>query len=466
MKPGRSRSPISLSIDALIADAERLASRVRNELPSHDGLGSVADATVEAARRAQGVVRAMHGPLSLHRLPVYFLGLALVTLAVWLYVMFFQVSSLTLALPERDAVTLRQRALDRRVHFEIVSVPGSRESAALLNAGKVDLAFVQGGIELPAHLARRETPGRELVLLFLREGLAGPARARRILTSLEGEGSHTVALAFARAWGTDGDVTFIHDWTALTAGHLGVLADVDAVFVVKDPASNEAQEALSHLESSGFRLASPELGARARLLDYLSPTSISRGFLRPDPPLPAEPVASYGVATFLVARAGLTPRLLALAGQIFESHAATIPEGPALSASQAMNVFQGADALLGIVVNIGLGFIALLGLDGVMWRKRFHELNSLVSLLSMHQSNKDVLGLEDGPRRRDNLLYLALCSDLLGLLGAVSSYYTQENSSLLFGNLAEVVHQRCDALKLNIQLKILHATVPNVRTAT
>jgi hypothetical protein len=41
----------------------------------------------------------------------------------------------------------------------------------------------------------------------------------------------------------------------------------------------------------------------------------------------------------------------------------------------------------------------------------------------------------------------------------ISSYYTQENSSLLFNNLSEVIHQRCDGLKINIQLKVLHATV-------
>jgi hypothetical protein len=47
----------------------------------------------------------------------------------------------------------------------------------------------------------------------------------------------------------------------------------------------------------------------------------------------------------------------------------------------------------------------------------------------------------------------------LGAISMISSYYTQENSSLLFNNLSEVIHQRCDGLKINIQLKILHATV-------
>ena len=62
-------------------------------------------------------------------------------------------------------------------------------------------------------------------------------------------------------------------------------------------------------------------------------------------------------------------------------------------------------------------------------------------------------------KRAENLLYLGLTSDLLGVISMIASYYTQENSSLLFNNLSEVIHQRCDGLKINIQLKVLHATV-------
>jgi hypothetical protein len=56
-------------------------------------------------------------------------------------------------------------------------------------------------------------------------------------------------------------------------------------------------------------------------------------------------------------------------------------------------------------------------------------------------------------------MYLSLCSDLLGLVSMIGGYYTQENSSLLFSGLPEIIHQRCDGLKINIQLKILHAMI-------
>ena len=138
----------------------------------------------------------------------------------------------------------------------------------------------------------------------------------------------------------------------------------------------------------------------------------------------------------------------------------TITEGEFRpTTADASEIFQGIEAFLGIIVNIGLAFLALLGLDMLAYRKQFHELNSLISLLSMLQSNKDVLGLTDPKKRAENLLYLGLASDLLGVISMIASYYTQENSSLLFNNLSEVIHPRCDGLKINIQLKILHATV-------
>ncbi len=55
--------------------------------------------------------------------------------------------------------------------------------------------------------------------------------------------------------------------------------------------------------------------------------------------------------------------------------------------------------------------------------------------------------------------YLSLVSDLLGVISQVASYYTQENSALLFNNLSEVIHERCDGLKLNIQLKLLQSAI-------
>ena len=345
--------------------------------------------------------------------------------------------------------------------FHSVSVPGSREAAELVAAGQVDLAFVQGGIPFPAELARLESPRPELVLFFLRDGIQGPSGVRRILTSLAGEGSHSVASDFVAAWGIGGQAEFQHDWTQLTNdATYAVPPDIDAVFVVKDPGSEKALNAASRLQQAGFRLASPDLGARALGLEYLRPTEIPPGYLRTDPPLPDTLIATYHVSTYLVARPGLTPRVLALSAHLLDQRPASIAEAgfePDLAA--ASDMLQGMEAFIGILVYIGLVFLALLGIEVMTYRRRFSELDSLISVISMHQSNKDVLGVRDPAVRSANLQYLSTCSDLLGLISVIAGYYSQENASLLYNNLLSIIHDRSSSLKLNIQLKILHASL-------
>jgi hypothetical protein len=448
-----------LLIGPVIERTQQLASRVRTELPDHDGLAQATQSLIAAAQKAERVARSMKRPWSPHRLPVVFLGVALVALGAVLYWQFFHVARLRLALPDRDASALRERvATDARVDVTIVEVPGSREAVALLAQGQVDVGFVQGGVPIPRELARLETPSRELVLYFVRAPITRPSEVRKVLTSLEAEGSHSVARAFFEAWGVQ--VEFVHGWKEVVSdAAYQVPADVDAVLVVKDPGDENALRGAAHLTQQGFHLASPWLGARVGRFDWLQPTTLEPGYLQVDPAVPPTGVDTYSVSTFLVARQGLTPRLLAEAAEVVAARPRGIEAHRFnLGSAEASELFQGVDASLSILVNLGLAFLALLGLDVVAYRKQFHELNSLVSLIAMLQSNKDVLGVT-GARQREHVLYLSLCSDMLSLISAVSGYYTQENSALLFNNLSELIHQRCDGLKLNIQLKLLHAMV-------
>jgi len=453
---------VKVRIDLVIDQAVALAAVVAKELPSHDGLKKASALTEAAARKAKRVTAGMRRPWSPHRLPVVFVAAAFVGLLLWLWWEFFHVSTLTLALPERDAVALHGNVdQQRRLQVTLVDVLGSKEAAELVGKGEVDVAFVQGGIPIPPGLLRLESPSAELVLFFLRDGVPGPASVKKVLTSVQHEGSHSVAQAVFGAWGVDG-VTYVHEWSRVMAGGDDqVPADVDAVFVVKDPADEKALQAVERLERQGLHLVSVPLGVRANRFDYLKPVELPAGHLRADPPLPAASVKTFGVSTYLVARKGLTPRLLTQAAHVLDTHPDSLADRTVeLTTGEASELFQGLDAFLSILLNIGLAFLALLGLDVVAYRRPFHELNSLVSVVSMLQSNKDVLGVTDAAVREERLLYLGLCSDMLSLISSVSGYYTQENSSLLFNNLSEVVHSRCDALKLNIQLKILHATVP------
>ena len=453
---------LKLEIAPIIRSAEDLRAMVLRQLPGHSGLARAAQGVADAAREAEQVSRQLSRPVSLHRLPAVFLALALLALVGWVYWRFFHTQTLTIAMPDRDFQELHERiARAGQVRFRQVNIRGSREAAELVNAGKVDLAVVQGGLPLAADLLRLETPNPELALWFLRTNIAAPSQVKRILTSLQDEGSHSVAQKFVEAWQPGHEVRYVHDWKPLSEDDAyQIPAEIDAVFVVKDPADEKTLRAVKRLATAGFRLASPDLGARAGKYEFLKPTTIPAGFLRSEPPFPLDPTPTYSVATYLAARQNLTPRLLAAAGHLLDRASPKISDtGYEPSVGDTSELFQGIEAFLGILINIGLTFLALLGLEMLTYRKRFHELNSLISLISVHQSNKDVLGLSDPVKLKNNLLYLSLCSDLLGLISMIAGYYTQENSSLLFNNQSEIIHQRCDGLKINIQLKVLHATV-------
>lgn len=453
--------PLRLRIEPIINNAVALQQTVARELPGHEGLARAAQGLAEAARQAEKISRNLQRPLSLHRLPAAFLAIALIILVGWIYVRFFRVTTLTIVMPDRDAQELRLRVTQGRVRFQPRIVPGSREGAELVKTGEADLAFVQGGIVIEGDLPRLETPNPEVILWFVRDGISGPAQVRKVLTSVENEGSHTVAKAFMKSWKVEEQVTYTHDWKSLAGDQAWQIpAEVDAVFVVKDLSDEATLRAVDRLAKEGFELRSLEGGARLFRLDYLRPMTIAPGFLDVAGPIPPRPVETYAVTTFLVARRNLTPRLLAEAAHLLDNRSPKITDFKfEPTVSETSEVFQGVEAFLGILTNIVLAFLALLGLEMLTFRKRFHELNSLISLVSVHQSSKDVLGLRDPVVQRQNLLYLSLCSDLLGLISMIAGYYTQENSSLLFNSQAEIIHQRCDGLKINIQLKILHAMV-------
>ncbi len=462
MKPRSRKRLLRLEIDPVIEQADAIAQRVRVELPTHSGLARASEGVLNAALEAKRVAAVLRRPWGLHRLPAAFLAVALLLLAAWVYWKFFHVSRLTIAVPERDAIKLHQRlSRDPRVHFEKRLTQGSRQNAELLTAGKVDLAFVQGGIPIPSDLPRLETGEPEVALYFVREGIERPGQLRRVLTSVPGQGSHTVAQDFLRLWGIEGQVEFVHQWDRLTdEADYVVPRNVDAVFVIKDLANEKTWRAAGRLADAGYHLAFPDLGARATNLNYLRPVEIAPSYLGSDPPIPSQRVETYSVATYLVARHGLTPRVMAAAAHLLDVDTGSAWQpGFEPTFSDAGEVIQVVEAFLGILVYVGLAFLALLGIEVISYRKRFHELNTLISLISIHQSDKDVLGLTDDEKRQENLLYLSICSDLLGLISVISGYYTQENSSLLYSNLLEIIHHRTNGLKLNIQTKILHAAI-------
>ncbi len=450
--------PATIRLDpaALRRTAQRQLQRVEEELPNDKGLAEVARLTLEAVERADGLIQRMRRLITLHHLPVAFLAIALIGVSAWVWLSFFHTSVLTLAISERDPQALHAKLINHdRLHIKPLASAGSRESLALLTSGNADLAFVQGGFEIPPRLLRREVSSRALVLYFVRKGVQLPEGVRTIVTSVEGQGSHTVLKLIEPSMHLRSPTTR-HTWHELTQGHPPE-ADVDAVFVVKDPADETTLVAAATLAAAGFELTAPALGARALRFEFFEQAVIPARWFGE---VPGAAIETLAVKTYIVAREGLTPRLLGQAAAISDDDnrafaaAAVMP-----STEMTSEALQGVDAFVGILVNIALAFIGLLSLEAIRWRRPFHELNALVSRLSLLQSQTDMLDIEDATLRRHNRLVLGMVSDQLGLISTLASFYTQENASLLFNSISELVHERCNALKINIQLKILQSNV-------
>lgn len=452
---------LHLRIEPIVERAEQIAERIVRELPDHPGLARAAQGVAQVAHEAHRVSRRLQRVWGIHRIPAAFLLIALITILITIYFQFFHVSRLTVAISSRDAVELKQH-LVKRVRFSIVETEGSTDSVQLLRNGQADIAFVQGGVDLPEstseqHWLRKRIPATELVLFCIRTGRE-IVDIRRVLTSSRNQGSHSLARRFFSHWGISDQIEYVHEWRSMTDDdEYQIAEDVDAIFVVKDPQNSRIEAMPRRLVAAGFRFASPDVGAHVQQMPFLEEFTLRRGFLDPARHIPDEPVDSYRVATYLLASDRLTPRQLAAAeGLVADDDDSLHRRGFEPSFSDASDLMQGIEAGLGILVYIGLAFLALLGIDVFAYRRRFNDLNSLVSLISMHQSSKDALGgsLE---QRAHNVIYLSFCSDLLGLISVITGYYTQENSSLMYNRLLDVIHERSNSLKINIQLKILHA---------
>jgi hypothetical protein len=106
----------------------------------------------------------------------------------------------------------------------------------------------------------------------------------------------------------------------------------------------------------------------------------------------------------------------------------------------AFDFAQGVEASLNTLIFAGLGFLALIGAEERIKRRRvsrqLHGLRSLIHVIDMHQLTKDPSALsasftptEHSPKRLmsapDLLRYLDYCSEMLSITGKLAALYAQ-----------------------------------------
>lgn len=122
------------------------------------------------------------------------------------------------------------------------------------------------------------------------------------------------------------------------------------------------------------------------------------------------------------------------------SRAIELPNmGAELNGDGTFDLFQGAEALVNLLVLTGAGVFFLTTLEERIKRARaledIHELRSLAHVIDMHQLTKDPTAILDGPRTKSSpertmsafelTRYLDYCTEMLSLIGKIAALYAQ-----------------------------------------
>ena len=414
----------------------------------------------------------MRSPLSIPQLRLYVTLAALLVSAWWYYRQYHLERPIRVAVTGDYSDVLRNRARRSRVDsVDLLPVTGSTAGIEQLLNGDVDATIVQGGaqdeqdgVPILAEMAQLGLVRYEHVLYLRRLGaqaddraecLVNPKRNPVVITFNEGQGSHLLGQRFYRQWGIT--PAWRHDWDEICRGERSVPEDADEVFVVVDPSDPDMRVGLQRVVEAGFRLCSADLGVFEDRLSYLQPMRVRTGYYLRQPPVPPERrrIKTYLVDNYLVASPDLTERQRRDLTRALVLRNADDAESEMLH-SQGSSVVGDLADLFEMFVNFGFILAAWFGLEVLLHRRYIQELGALLTLLSMIQSERDVLGVDPALRER-NVLYLETCGDLSGLVSALAGYYSHGNAALAFSGLTGFVHVRAHLLKLNIQLKLVQA---------
>lgn len=214
----------------------------------------------------------------------------------------------------RIAERYRRALADDGIVVEIRETAGSVENARLLEAGEVDVALVQGGVEVDRDAA--ESLGQmffEPLFVFVRAGVedaANPAawRRLRVATGPEGSGARAAAEAFRRAASLDDGVVEALPLGGREAAEALLAGEADAALFV---APISAPYLVPLIEAEGVRLVQlAPVDALARRMSGAHVARLPQGSITMEPPRPAEDLEMIVLTARLAASPDLHPALV------------------------------------------------------------------------------------------------------------------------------------------------------------
>ncbi|AVR97178.1 TAXI family TRAP transporter solute-binding subunit [Pseudoduganella armeniaca] len=208
---------------------------------------------------------------------------------------------------------LQQEAAANGVLLDLRPSAGSQEALALVAAGEVDLAFIQGGLDLPyPHVVHVATVTPELLHVLARpsvQSLAGLRGKRVNLGSRQG-GTRIIATALLGFAGLRAEVDFVE--SNLSTEELLTLRSerLPDALVIRSFAPSEVVDYL--IRQHGYVLLDvPFASAFAQRHDWAIEGRIMAGTYGIEPVAPPRAISTVGVNLRLVANDSTDPRAIA-----------------------------------------------------------------------------------------------------------------------------------------------------------
>jgi len=454
----------------LVDGARKVQQRTSACAPLDTALVELASDVVEAIDLAARRIARMRSPLSLPKIRVYLIISAVVALIWWVYANYLQPKVVTVAATAEDIALLEERVRRNSIpKIEFMISPGSPDNIILIEEKTADVAIVQGGVRLPVGMTVIGSVHKEHILYFVRDD-APNVTVPRVITYKEGQGSHLLGEIFFRLWGYE-TVSWIHSWDQIGSDESHVIAaNATAIFIVVDPANPITGNAIKRVSNAGFHLEDPDIGVNATHLPYLNRIDVPPAYYHlKDPSVPGDRainLRTYTVDKYMVTSRSLTYAQKTTLRRAFELSSGVEALPSTFLHTQGISLTADIDHALAVIVNFVIVVVALFGLEILFYRHYVHELNSLISRISLLQSERDLHDIEEREQQKPNIFALETCSDLLGLISSLAGYYAQENAALMFQGLTGSVHNRANTLKINIQLKILQAGPASITLQT
>lgn len=191
------------------------------------------------------------------------------------------------------------------ITLEVVETAGSVENIRLLHQGKVDIAFVQGGIEERQEQRRLYSLGSlyyEPLWLFLREGIAierlSELRGLRVSVGAEGSGTRALVLRLLQANGIAPDSPGLVSLGSRKSAQALIEGRLDGAFLVGSPQGSAVDRLLTSKGVRPFDFVRAQ--AYARRYRFLSNLVLPRGVVDLAQDLPPRDVRLVAPAANLV----------------------------------------------------------------------------------------------------------------------------------------------------------------------